>query len=368
MITATKKLRDFYNQTANAPIYQEEFGFFTLDRWKNEGHITDDTDLSKLFMFDAPAKVSLGELGWCEAAFCPEFEEIILENRGEHEVVQDHAGRAVLFFKNRRSGFMPEYLDHPVKDMKTWEENVKWRLSPDAPNRFDTLDARMEDAKKKIAGDFWVTQNLIGGYMYLRSLMGPEGLLYMFHDDPDLIHDCMKTWLELSDKVTAKHQDHLTFDEIYLAEDICYNHGSLISPDMMREFLFPYYEQLITNIKNRQQDKSRKMHIQIDTDGFAVPLIDVYKEIGMTYMSPFEVASNCDVVEVRKNYPDLLLRGGFDKRIIAAGKDAIDREVDRIMPFMKKHGGFIPSCDHGVPEEVSFENYMHFRKRMVEFA
>jgi uroporphyrinogen-III decarboxylase len=67
-------------------------------------------------------------------------------------------------------------------------------------------------------------------------------------------------------------------------------------------------------------------------------------------------------------YPDLLISGGFDKRIMAEGKDAIDREIERIMPAMRKRGGYLPTCDHGVPEEVSFENYMHFRKRMLEYS
>jgi len=61
------------------------------------------------------------------------------------------------------------------------------------------------------------------------------------------------------------------------------------------------------------------------------------------------------------------MRGGIDKRILAESKDAIDREIDCIMPFMVKHEGYIPVCDHGVPLEVSFENYMHYRKRMSEF-
>ena len=87
----------------------------------------------------------------------------------------------------------------------------------------------------------------------------------------------------------------------------------------------------------------------------------------MDYMSPFEVASGCDVVALRKQYPELRMRGGFDKRILAQGKDAIDREVERIMPFMKEHGGYIPTCDHGVPEEVAFDDYIHFRKRLKEF-
>ena len=83
--------------------------------------------------------------------------------------------------------------------------------------------------------------------MYLRSLMGPLDLMYLLYDDPELIHDCMKTWFELADAVIARHQQFVTLDEIFFGEDICYNHGSLISHDMIREFLFPYYQQLLEN-------------------------------------------------------------------------------------------------------------------------
>ncbi|NSW90310.1 MAG: hypothetical protein HPY74_06465 [Firmicutes bacterium] len=368
MNPGARKLRDFYEKKPDAPIYQCEFGFYSLDRWKREGYIDDNTNLAELFGYDEPGSYSLGGLGWCEAAFYPPFDVKIIEDRGEHEVVQDHAGRHVLYFKGRRSGFMPEYLDHPVKDMKTWEENCKWRLDPKTPGRYTDLEKKVEQAKECAKKGMIIVQNLIGGYMYLRSLIGPVDLLYKFYDDPELIYDCMKTWLELADAVIAKHQEYLTLDEFFIAEDICYNGGPLISPDMMREFLFPYYQQLIANIKSRQIDKSRHLYIQVDTDGFAEPVIPVYKEIGMDYMSPFEVASGCDVVRVSRNYPDLLIRGGMDKRVLAQGKDAIDKMVDNIVPIMKKRGGYIPVCDHGVPEEVSFENYMHFRKRLLEFA
>ena len=85
-------------------------------------------------------------------------------------------------------------------------------------------------------------------------------------------------------------------------------------------------------------------------------------------MSPFEVASGCDVVEIGKQYPDLVMTGGIDKRILAKSKEAIDEMVDRIFPAMQARGGYIPTCDHGVPEEVPYENYLHYRKRALEFA
>ena len=31
--------------------------------------------------------------------------------------------------------------------------------------------------------------------MYLRALIGPEDLLYMFYDEPEVIHAAMQGWL-----------------------------------------------------------------------------------------------------------------------------------------------------------------------------
>jgi uroporphyrinogen-III decarboxylase len=204
--------------------------------------------------------------------------------------------------------------------------------------------------------------------MYLRALMGPEAVLYMFHDAPDLVHDCMAAWFHLADAVTARHQQHVTIDEVFFGEDICYKHGPLISPDMIREFLLPYYQQFVRNVQRRQIDRSRHLYVHIDTDGDARPVIPIYQGMGMDVMSPFEVAAGCDVVEIGRQHPQLALFGGIDKRVLAAGKGAIDRHVEHILPVMRQRGGYIPTCDHGVPEEVSYENYLHYRKRCVELG
>jgi uroporphyrinogen decarboxylase len=367
MPPSAKKMRDFYALKPDAGIIQTDFGFYCLDKWKSMGHITDQTNLSELFMYEEAGSVGIGGLGGCEAAFLPQFEVEVLEDRGAYELVRDQSGRHVLYFKNRRSGFMPEYVDHPVKDMKSWEQSCKWRMDPNSPQRYENLEKNMQGVIEKANRGYTVGQYSVGGYMYLRSLMGPEGVLYKFYDEPDLIHDCMQTWLALADRVTAEHQKYVVIDELLLDEDICFKTGPLISPDMIEQFLFPYYRQLITNMKSRQADKSRHLFVHIATDGFVYPIIDMCQKMGMDYMSPFEVAAGCDVVEVGRKYPELLIRGGIDKRILAAGKEAIDREVDRIMPAMKRRGGYIPTCDHGVPEEVDFFDYMHFRKRMTEF-
>jgi uroporphyrinogen decarboxylase len=368
MDVAAQKLRAAYAITPGIPFYRREFGYYCLDRWYEQG-LSPSTDLATEFDYDPPGSVWLGGLGGCEAPFDPLFEPCVIEDRGEHEVVQDTAGRHVLCFKGRRNGFMPEYLDHPVRNWQTWEERCKWRLDPTSPSRRSEADARMREASPAARRGLMMTQYLVGGYMYLRSLMGPEGILYAVCETPDLVHDCMKSWLAVTDAVTAMHQEHVTLDEILFDEDICYKNGALISPDMMREFLFPYYQQLLSSIRARQGDPDRKLFIHVATDGWCAPVIPLYREeIGMNVMSPFEVAAGCDVVRIGRDFPDLVIYGGIDKRVLAESPFAIDCMLERILPPMLARGGYIPNCDHGVPEEVTLDLYRHYRKRCVELG
>jgi hypothetical protein len=80
------------------------------------------------------------------------------------------------------------------------------------------------------------------------------------------------------------------------------------------------------------------------------------------------VAAGCDVVKIGQQYPNLVIAGGIDKRVMAKGPDAIDKHLAEILPPMLKRGGYIPTCDHLVPTDVSFENYVHYRKRCLEYG
>jgi len=86
-------------------------------------------------------------------------------------------------------------------------------------------------------------------------------------------------------------------------------------------------------------------------------------EHGVNYLWPFEVAAGCDVNYFGNKYPSLGMWGGIDKRALAAGKKAIDRELERIRPAMEK-GRYIPDMDHSIPDDVSWENYLHYAKAL----
>ncbi len=365
-MTAGARMRATYDFAPMDHLHRQEFYIWSeaLERWKGEG-LPDDWAEQNLFQFDGQGMFSAGaRLGWCEAPFLPVFEEKTIGVDGDHEIIQDYAGRWLKVFRGRRHGFMPDYLKHPLGSMRDWEAVVAPRLDPATPERWEGFDDRVraQRAAADAAGGM-LNQGLIGGYMYLRSLIGPEDLLYMFYDAPEVIHAAMRGWLDIMEPSIARIQTITPLDEIFFAEDICYNHGLLVSPDTVREFLFPYYSQLLNNARARQ---TQRLHFHVDTDGDCRPAIPLYSELGLTRMSPFEVASGCDVVEIAQQYPELVMSGGIDKRVLASGKEAIDAHLRHILPFMVERGGFFPTCDHGVPDDVSFDDYLYYRRRVCE--
>ena len=66
MHPSARRVRDIYACTPGAPFVQREFGFYCLDRWKEQG-MPPDVPLSKLFGYEESGQFGLGGLGWCEA-------------------------------------------------------------------------------------------------------------------------------------------------------------------------------------------------------------------------------------------------------------------------------------------------------------
>ena len=77
------------------------------------------------------------------------------------------------------------------------------------------------------------------------------------------------------------------------------------------------------------------------------------------------IRDRMDIVQVRQLYPGLKFIGGFNKLTIEEGKEAIDREFERILPVIRS-GGYVPGCDHQATPDSSFDNYRYYIKRLKE--
>ncbi len=88
-------------------------------------------------------------------------------------------------------------------------------------------------------------------------------------------------------------------------------------------------------------------------------------ETKTTNTFPWETQVGLDITAVRRQYPELGMIGGLNKFALAHGREAIDKELEKV-PFMLEKGRYIPGLDHGVPSDVSWDNYRYFYDNLRE--
>ena len=339
-----------------------------MNKWQAEEGMPAKFDPVELFRYDPPAQhmLSTGALSG-HAPLVPTYEPEVIDDLGDRVILRDTEGRLLKVFKSEASGqkytFMPEYVQGAITGRESWEGDVKPRLDPDTPARWTRFAESVAAARAAQQEGLMTLQVVVGGYMFLRTLFGPVDLLYAFHDAPDLVHDVLDQWADLCDAVLERIQAEVEIDQILSGDDTCYKGGLLISPAMFREFLLPRYLRVFGNARRRQK---HRLYLDFDSDGYLPAAIPLYLEAGADILGPFEVAAGCDVVAVGKAYPNLILEGGIDKRALAAGPDAIEENLKAIVPAMVRRGGYIPTCDHYVPSDVTYSSYLYYRRRICE--
>lgn len=89
---------------------------------------------------------------------------------------------------------------------------------------------------------------------------------------------------------------------------------------------------------------------------------------GIDCCYPVEVAAHCDIVEFRQCYGHAMAYCcGVDKRALAKGGKAIGDELKRLEPVIKD-GGYIPGCDHGIPADVSWLNFVEYSRLKAQIT
>lgn len=340
----------------------------TLEAWYSQG-LPRDTWNIELFAYErAGGKVLLepANAGAVAQGFTvsqkmiPEFEEKIIEQKENSRIVQDWKGniceignefglehlRKAIDFCTRR------WIKCPVESRNDWED-MKGRYNANDPARFPRNMSEISKAAKE--RDWFMEVQFNGPFWQLREWLGFENLCMMLHDDPDFIREMIVFWEEFVSRLLEKTLEHVVPDSIYISEDMAYKCFSMISPAMTREFLLPTWK--------RWGDLVKQAGVPVyamDSDGFVGELIPLWIEAGINVCDPVEVAAGNDINAFRKEFGQkMAFRGGVDKRAIAKGGQTIVDEIGRILPVIKS-GGYMPSCDHGVPADVSWPNYVRY--------
>ena len=208
----------------------------------------------------------------------------------------------------------------------------------------------------------------VGSLMgWIRNWMGVEGMSYLMYDTPNIYEDMVSTIAELSCWLIDRVLPTLPVkpDLAIGWEEMCGRSGPLIHPDMFDLYVRRHY------LRVRDALERNGVYLYgIDTDGDIRDLVGHWLDAGVNLQMPVEIGVwNCDPALLRREYGDeLRIVGGFDKRCLEQGREAIRRELDRRVNLIED-GGYIPMPDHYIPPGTPLDAFRYYLDlvRSLEF-
>lgn len=298
----------------------------------------------------------------------PPFEERIIERRGNHLIVQDFKGATVeiedkydfSYLRYAKDFVTRKWHKFPVETKQDWEQ-MKKRFDPNSPER---IDQELREKAKLVKERDWVlTLSIPGPFWQMRDWCGLENLCIFMIDKPDFVKDMGEFWREFVTEMLKKVVNVVQFDSVIINEDMAYKGKSMLSPSMVREFLMPCWKEWSELLRN-----SGCEIIILDSDGYIDELIPLWIESGINCTFPVEISAGNDPLVLRKKYGNkIAFIGGIDKRKIAKGGKEIEEELGRLVPLIRKRG-YIPSCDHAVPPDVSWKDFLHYSRLLAKYV
>lgn len=289
------------------------------------------------------------------------FEEKFIEQTDSHTIRQNIFGQQLIHRNTQQSDLFLPYkpvIETP-KEWETLKEHANREL--ELYYKDEQIDAAYGHLKAgHDAGDYSIRLNIEGFFWVPREIMGDEGHLYAFYDEPELLHDIAEYICGIYETKLMRVIRMLQPDVIYFMEDLSGCNGPLLSGEFFDEFVGAYYRCLIPQFK-----AAGVSNVFVDTDGDFSKIIPNFIAAGVDGFLPMDVNAGMDIVAVRRQYPNLKFIGGFNKLLTEAGKAQIDEEFRRILPVVRQ-GGYIVGSDHQVTPDTSLENYLYYIQRLSE--
>ncbi|MCC6416288.1 MAG: hypothetical protein IT582_10305 [Opitutaceae bacterium] len=357
-----------YQPVDRVPNHEVGTWVQTKLRWRDEGLLVEDLNWD-WFVGEERWDLDPREYVDVRLDMIPPYEEKVLSREGDTEIIQ-HANGVIskALVTGAAEGMrmsMDEYLSFPVTSQADFQE-LKKRYRAESPSRQPAYwrEFRLPGWQNR-QHPLVLGQNcqLLGYYWRAREWLGTENVSYAWYDEPALMHDMMEFITDFTIETTRPFfEAGLKPDYIFINEDLSMKNGPLLSPATYVEFIQPQLKRLIAFFKSQGVP-----WVVIDTDGNCELIIPYFMEVGVDGIWPLERTANMDPLDIRKKFGrDLRLWGGVDKRELAKDPAAIDAHLNELRPLVED-GGFIPTCDHLVPPDVSLANFEHYiqRKRQL---
>ncbi len=273
-------------------------------------------------------------------------------------------------FTKRSTGVYSEMIDHPLRYAKDSEDIKKFKFF----NAYDS--ARTKGLKERVEYLYNETDYAIvaaGAHMGLIDMCTwmrgydqfPVDLMLNKKIAHTLLDKLTTYYLELMDAYLSVVGPYIQIVE--MAEDIGGQNNLLISPELYREMILPYYKSLLDFVKSKTNAK-----IFHHSCGSVVKGVDLLIEAGIEILNSLQpMAFGMDSTYLKDKFGDKIsFHGGFDlQKVLPYGTiKEVENEAKRRIAIYAPGGGYVFCAAHNIQNDVPPENIIAMYKAGKEWG
>ena len=215
-------------------------------------------------------------------------------------------------------------------------------------SRLEILGKELPDGMKLIVSN---TESVFGG---ASRLIGYDNLCYMLADDRELLK---QIWDNIGSRVLKYNEIVVQYDSVgavIVNDDWGFNTQTLISPDDMREFVFPWHKKIVETIH-----KAGKPAILHSCGNLDMVYDDIINDLGYDGKHSYQDII-CPVEDMYERLNGkLAVMGGIDVDFLCrASVDEISKRSRAMLERTMDRGGFALGSGNSIADFVPLENYL----------
>ena len=187
----------------------------------------------------------------------------------------------------------------------------------------------------------------------LERFLGFEGLFYLVHDDFELVRAVFEQVGRMVEEFYAKLAGRGEIGALCTGDDLGYKTGPMLSPDVYRELVFPWYRRYARIA--HEAGKPCWLH----SCGNKAQIMEDIIDIGFDALHSFEDVI-MPVAEVKRRYGDrIAILGGVDMdKLARLPEDELRRYVRGILNDCVPGGRYALGAGNSVANYVPVRNYL----------
>ncbi|MBI2418800.1 MAG: nucleoside 2-deoxyribosyltransferase [Ignavibacteriales bacterium] len=194
------------------------------------------------------------------------------------------------------------------------------------------------------------------------ELMGFENFAFALYENPDLVMAINNRLGETILSMFSYFCRNDIVDAIWYSDDIAYNNGLMVSPDVLEMLFFPWLEKI------GDMAKACNKPFIYHSDGDLTAVLQKIIDCGVTALHPIEPKA-LEITRVKEIVQNkLCLIGNFDVDILSRGTtEQIRALINETLQKMSSYTGYCAGSGNSIPDYVPLENYLAMIDEVKKF-